>query len=704
MASDNGRSSPRWLESLSRNPGPISVVIGAVDFILAVAALIVGVKFKGAGAVEVIAMIGFALVTGMAAVWHRSRDPEAMSAVDATRILLLIVGGALGFAIAFAACARALLWRSYFVGGMEAWQGEGGWRVWACVLAGLIGLAIMFFSLTLARAEERSVPVLRRLLYGYNAVLTGLLVLAILVGVNVLVYLYAPPFSDWTAAGIYSLDSKSKNILANLDQPVKVYVMLSEGEDAGDLKNLLENCQAVTNKLTVEYLSVHREPKRVGELIHRYQLPGESGILVVYGTDPNESHQFIKARDELFEVERGATRRDPPRLKFKGEDALVSTIEYLKSGKSKAVVYFTQGNGELDLEDSSLSTGLIDKGAGLLRDRLQKSNYEVKGLKIGIAKDTQGKTVVAEKIPDDAAVVIVAGPRQPLAADTLKALRDYLKPADPKKKKGKLIAFLDVVVQDGKMVQTGLEPLLAEFNVQVENNRILSLRDMRVISKGGGNLQEVVVNPQRVSVTPNPALTEQNPIAKAFEGLALPLDDVRVVRPAKGAAPGAFRAEVLLQTSDIGVWAEDNLSDPTGLANEYYTSRREDLRKKISREPLPVAVVVSEAGAGPDARDPHQFMNQQPGRDTPRLVVFGDATVASNRYMRGSDTTVYSLIASSLSWLRERPENIGIEAKKRDVFALSPTTNISRLIWLPAGLMLFGIVGLGLGVWVVRRR
>jgi len=62
------------------------------------------------------------------------------------------------------------------------------------------------------------------------------------------------------------------------------------------------------------------------------------------------------------------------------------------------------------------------------------------------------------------------------------------------------------------------------------------------------------------------------------------------------------------------------------------------------------------------------------------------------------------LIASSLAWLRERPENIGIEAKKREYYIMDPNANISRMIWLPFGLMMFSVVGLGLGVWVVRRR
>ena len=62
---------------------------------------------------------------------------------------------------------------------LEAWQGATWWHLWVCLLALFGGLALMFVSLLPARAVERTDPALRRLLYGYNAVLSGLLMLAI---------------------------------------------------------------------------------------------------------------------------------------------------------------------------------------------------------------------------------------------------------------------------------------------------------------------------------------------------------------------------------------------------------------------------------------------------------------------------------------------------------------------------------------------
>ena len=101
-----------------------------------------------------------------------------------------------------------------------------------------------------------------------------------------------------------------------------------------------------------------------------------------------------------------------------------------------------------------------------------------------------------------------------------------------------------------------------------------------------------------------------------------------------------------------------------------------------------MAVTVSD-------RDP-----KEPGRgDRPRMVVFGDASIASNVSSRG-----YDLLTSSFEWLAERPQNMGIEPKESSSFTLQPGTNVSRMVWLPLGLMALGFLGLGTGVWVVRRR
>jgi hypothetical protein len=244
------------------------------------------------------------------------------------------------------------------------------------------------------------------------------------------------------------------------------------------------------------------------------------------------------------------------------------------------------------------------------------------------------------------------------------------------------------------MMRTGLEDFVKEFNVEVGNERVLSLASE---------------NPAQVVVVFNPELTSENPLVATFGTKLIPLYNVRPVKPIstppQGGPPGSEpRAEsFLLAPASLGVWADADLqADPARIINDLQKNAK-DLEVKLSRQPISVAVAVSESAA---SADPHAFMRPQ-AVQTPRLVVFGDATIACNRFAsdRRGNTLQYEVVANTLDWLREKPSNIGIEAKTRNVFTIDrENTSLSRMILLPAALMLLGILGLGTGVWIVRRQ
>src|SRR4029077_19615483 len=100
--------------------------------------------------------------------------------------------------------------------------------------------------LQIGRSEERSNAILRRLLYGYNALLGAFLLLAILAVVNVLGYVKLSAPIDFTASSLYTLSSRSKNVLQGLDQPTKIYVILVSGTTQQlDIETLLANSRQV---------------------------------------------------------------------------------------------------------------------------------------------------------------------------------------------------------------------------------------------------------------------------------------------------------------------------------------------------------------------------------------------------------------------------------------------------------------------------
>jgi hypothetical protein len=583
--------------------------------------------------------------------------------------------------------ALAWVWRDTVFGGLEAWQGKESWQVWLVLLGTLGGLAVMFISLLLGKSDEQSSPALRRLLYGYNAFLSCFLLLIILIIVNLITYQYITARADYTDLRIYTLNPKSENILKGLDKPVKVYVLLDSPTStfATDMQNLEDNARFVTDRIRFENIVRDSNLRTVAELSKKYSLVDDLGLLVVYGTEDQSTYQFIKS-EGLYQ--RGTGRS----VEFQGENELMSAITFLQENKTKAVLYFTQANGELDLGFGDERKP--DRRASALKERLTKDNYDVRNLTLGAGG------AAGQQIPDDAAAVVIAGPRVPFSDQAVSALDAYMNPKDPTKKKGKLIVLLDPVANaQGGVENLGLESFLAKFNVEVGNNRILDVDGQP---------------PNRVAVLANSALSGSNPVAAALEGVALLWLDVRTVEPSGGGErpPLAMNfqpAELLLAVPSRGqiIFPEPNLkADPAQVVADLFAEvqkgNREKLDAKHPARRLSVGLAVSEGSGMPQMPSPHMPQPQT----TPRLLVFGNAYFVSDTVLGRSAGANYDVFASSLAWLRERPSSIGLAPKEHKEYKMdaNAVANLTRLALLPLSLMTIMILGLGVGIWVVRRR
>ena len=99
-------------------------------------------------------------------------------------------------------------------------------------------------------------------------------------------------------------------------------------------------------------------------------------------------------------------------------------------------------------------------------------------------------------------------------------------------------------------------------------------------------------------------------------------------------------------------------------------------------------------------------MGGPPPATKPRLAVFGSASWVGNARVdeqRAAEPN-FDLFVSTLDWLRERPTNIGVEPRTFKNYSMDRSVNPARLLFLPPLLALVAILGLGAGVWVVRRR
>src|SRR5262249_17150077 len=158
--------------------------------------------------------------------------------------------------------------------------------------------------------------------------------------------------------------------------------------------------------------------------------------------------------------------------------------------------------------------------------------------------------------------------RTTLDTEALSALREYMNPKDPAKKKGKMMVLFDVVVgPDNQMIRTGMESFLQQFNVEVGNDRILSPDPN---------------NPQIVTATPDPNASDRNAVAVGLGDETWYMTNVRTVKPRTSGPPqgpsAGLQANMLLTTTSRPVWAETNLDDPVRIVESAIRDRFKGIR------------------------------------------------------------------------------------------------------------------------------
>src|SRR5262245_55494261 len=458
-----------------------------------------------------------------AAFWLQLQSVGGEIPLRRLQMFALVVGGWAGFIITVMILMRMFLWRDeVFLGGLDVWSGERSWRLWLCAYVLLGSLALMFGSLFLARGQVHEDVVLRRTLYGYNTVFTGILLLAILILFNILFFNLYPYTFNWSRSSFSSLSPATKNLVAALKEPTTLYVIMSENQTT-ELRPVVDNYRVENPaKITVEYISPERDERTYLDLAARFKEirpePGmfggqaKRGVLIVYGrmpADPTQTpaHAFIPD-NKIFEVKSDEPPGLPPQMRgrgkktivFKAEPEITKELRHLLGDKEKRKLYVLQGDGELDINNQNpggriaYNEALCKLGIGRLEARLKKVEYEVQGLRFARREKEKENIIAAPEIdkkksvPDDAYAVVIPGATEPLDKDALDALERFVD------KGGRLVAFFDTIFDDDfkRMRLSGLEDFLKKYGVDVRPEYAITVR-----SPTGDARDALVVPPER---------------------------------------------------------------------------------------------------------------------------------------------------------------------------------------------------------------
>ena len=277
-----------------------------------------------------------------------------------------------------------------------------------------------------------------------NLVLQAGLFLSLFLGLNILALNHSWRL-DLTQSRRHSLSAETRSYLDQLDRDVRIIVTIPKENTEEELNQAYRDISGLLTEYT--YLSRnHAKGKIEVRYLDVYQNRKDTEAL---GLDtPNQvvlisdDHRRVLTLGDFYETRK--SRREG----FRGEATLTAALLDVSSPEKKKI-YFLAGHAEMRPDD-------VDRRRGLsgIRDELRAHNYEVDSLDLSLS----------HKIPDDAALVIVAGPRGPMKPYEEELFRNYLTT-----RAGRLILMLDYGVSHG------LENLLFDWGIIVQDNLIIDL-------------------------------------------------------------------------------------------------------------------------------------------------------------------------------------------------------------------------------------
>ncbi|MBE9040337.1 Gldg family protein [Oscillatoriales cyanobacterium LEGE 11467] len=319
---------------------------------------------------------------------------------------------------------------------------------------------------------------------GTNALISTLSIAIILGLINFLGYRYFLRF-DLTENQQLTLAPQSERVVQNLDRPVKIWIF--SPQKSGTDVTLLDNYQRLSDgNFSYEYVDLQKRPA-LAEQFNVNQL----GDMFLETGDRQQLLQNIQTEGI-------------------SETTLTNRLAQLSSAK-QPTAYFVQGHGEQPFQAER-------GGISAATQALEGAGYAVESLNL-----TQ-----RSGIPDDATLVVVAGPTSKLFESEVKALQAYLDGG------GNLLVAID------PNSDSGLQPLLDDWGIRTDD-RFAVDPDRWV--EGFGPQAPLVIDYGEHPITQDFGEDYSlYPLVRSFE-----IEDIEGV----DAAP-------LLFTSDAS-WAESNL-------------------------------------------------------------------------------------------------------------------------------------------------
>ena len=428
---------------------------------------------------------------------------------------------------------------------LQSLSGRWGWRVvgaewnwlwWPLVIGGLVLVLVSFLPPVRQAAAQANQRTLR---YGANAIAVAILVLAVAGLVEAFSYRHSARV-DLTGNRRHSLSPQTIQTLQGLKTKVNA-VAFYRGDQPG--KRVIEDLfkqyvRYAGDKFTWKVVDPDKDPS-----LARVLGAENYGVTVLEAKGRTEKVQDADQEEKLT-------------------NGLLKVLR-----EAKPIVYVIQGHGEPDPGNTEQS------GFSNAKALLEKANYDVKPLVLA----RQGK------VPDDASVVIVAGPRTDLLGPEVDALDAYLG------RGGKLFAMVNPPFPERNQPES-LRKLLGRWGLGLDDDLVIELNPIG---------QVFGIGPQ----VPIVQQYEPHPITRDMRNIATLFPLARSLTLAKTPPAGVALQPLARTTPDS--WGE---TDRQALEQGQVKPDPAD-----PKGPLTLAAVAT--------------------KDKTRIVLFGTANLAINQFV-----------------------------------------------------------------------
>lgn len=511
------------------------------------------------------------------------------------------------------------------------WATYAGWAVALAIVGTWFALDQKSFVKMLGRKGAK---------YGASSGLNILLGLLVIAGVAMLSTRerFNKSF-DVTEGGLNTLSDQSIKIIEKINKDkltVKLVGFFQDNQIKDEFKNLVDLYVMAGAKFSVEYVDPEADPTRA------IQEKITSGNTVILRLGEQE------ARVSTFNEE-----------KFTN-----GLIKVLKN--TVKTVYFTSGHGEGPIE------GKEPTGYDIVVQALLNNRYEVKTLSL----------LEEAKVPDNADLLIIAGPKYDFKEEELRMVESYLKSG------GALSVMVDALSETPRLFD-----LLTKFGIEVQNDwLILDPQDPRAVLLGQNNA--IVTDFDRVSpVTKDFASGSQValllPFARSIEALE---ENVFKMKPELVGKT----SEVTIRISDVQT--QDDLKNIDGKNKEagVYPILATSVGKLTETD-------IAQNGSETKGDMGQGNVVESSKRDT-RIVVVGSSHFARNQGIQMA-AEHRDLFVNMANFLLQDEDFISIRPKEKNTGGLALTSESSQLTFLMLSFIYpFAFLGTGVVYWLKRRR